>query len=183
MDGTTMDFLWANIFRRRNNEHEDPRKLLQKVPLFAELTGSELREFVRIAHARTYRPGEVIFFEGEPGVGMYVIRNGEVEIRKAGADSDEELLLARLKDGDFFGELALLDDSPRSASAVAVTPTELIGIFRPDLLGLFERKPRLGNKVLLKLADMIGQRLKATNAELQKLRDRLKEVKRVTAAG
>ena len=177
-----MDFLWVNIFRHRSSENEDPKKLLQRVPLFADLNASEMREFVRISHSRTYRPGEVIFFEGEPGVGMYVIRKGEVEIRKAGGEAGEELVLARLKDGDFFGELALLDDSPRSASAVAATPTELIGIFRPDLLGLLERKPRLGIKVLLKLADMIGKRLKATNTELQKLRDRLKEVKGAHAA-
>lgn len=174
-----MDFIWSNIFRNNRHDRRNPLKLIQQVPLFSELRTGELREFLRISHIRNYNPGEVIFFEGEPGVGMYIIQHGKVQIRKAGAKEGEELLLAELTDGDFFGELALLDDSPRSASAVAVAPTELIGIFRPDLLGLFERKPRLGIKVLLKLADMIGQRLKATNQELQKMRDLL-EVKNET---
>jgi len=73
------------------------------------------------------------FWEGEPGVGMYIIKKGVLKIYKMSTDGKNEDL-ALLKDGDFFGELALLDDSPRSASAVAIEACHILGFFRPDFL-------------------------------------------------
>jgi CRP-like cAMP-binding protein len=163
-----MDFIWNNIFRKRTKDEADIADLIKKVPIFEDLNRLELKEFLRISHLRTYKPGEIIFYEGEPGVGMYIIQKGRVRIFKE-AEEGKTTELAVLEDGDFFGELALLDDSPRSACAMAITETKVIGIFRPDLFSLFERKPKLGNKVLLRLANMIGQRLKATNEQLQQL--------------
>ncbi len=174
-----MDFIWSNIFKRDSRDKDDPIVTMRNVPLFSELKNLELREFLRISHIRTYQPNETIFFEGEPGVGMYIIQKGRVKIQKHLNGEKQSMTLAELTDGDFFGELALLDDSPRSATAVAAVETKVIGIFRPDLIALFDRKPKLGIKVLFKLADMIGQRLKATNDELQRLRDKLKECENV----
>ncbi|OPX34594.1 hypothetical protein B1H10_03275, partial [candidate division KSB1 bacterium 4484_188] len=72
-----------------------------------------------------------------------------------------------------FGELALLDDSPRSASAVAKTDCKMLGFFQPDLFGVIERNPRLGIKIVLRLAKIIGERLKAANIENQQMRQQL----------
>lgn len=167
-----MSFIWSNIFKGKDESKDTALMLLRKVPIFSELSERELKEFQRISHSRSYSPEETIFWEGEPGVGMYIIQKGRVQITKKSEGDPEDTLLAELYSGDFFGELALLDDSPRSANAIAVEETNVIGIYRPDLLSLFNRKPSLGNNVLFKLADMIGDRLKATNQELSKLQEK-----------
>ena len=123
-------------------------------------------KFERIAHHRYFEPNEHIFWEGEPGVGMYIIKKGVVKIYKMSTDGKNEDL-AILKDGDFFGELSLLDDSPRSASAVAVEACHILGFFMPEFFSVLERKPRLGLKVTIKLAKIIGKRLRVTSTELQ----------------
>ncbi len=152
---------------------------LRKVPLFTEMSKSELKEFVRIIHRRRYREAEIVFHEGEPGVGMYIVQQGEISIFKNKTETLREQL-AELRRGEFFGELALLDESPRSASAVAKQESDILGLFRPDLLELIERRPRLGNKLLFKLAQLIGERLKHTNEELQSVWARLDDSKVIT---
>ena len=68
--------------------------------------------------------------------------------------------IAELGEGEFFGEMALLEDYPRSAQATAVVKTEVLGIFRPDLFDLIERNPRLGSKILMKLSQRLAHRLR-----------------------
>jgi CRP-like cAMP-binding protein len=164
--------IWANIFKKRVEEDEDILNTLRLVPLFADMTAGELREFEKIIHRRTFKANETIFWEGEPGVGMYIIQHGTVSIIKH-VQGQEREELAALRDGEFFGELALLDETPRSATAIAKQPTQIIGLFRPDLFELLERKPRLGNKFLFQLALIVGERLKNSNAEMQALRAQL----------
>jgi CRP-like cAMP-binding protein len=164
--------LWRNIFKKKNDDDEGILTTLRLVPLFAEMNDGELREFEKLIHRRTFKANETIFWEGEPGVGMYVIQRGVVAIFKHAPGEDREEL-ATLRNGDFFGELALLDETPRSATAVAKEPSDIIGLFRPDLFDLLERKPRLGNKFLFQLASIVGERLKNTNVEMQALRTQL----------
>ncbi|NOY78536.1 MAG: cyclic nucleotide-binding domain-containing protein [Calditrichaeota bacterium] len=159
--------MWSNIFKESGNKGENLYQILSRVPIFEELSKRELREFIRISHKRTYKPGEIIFWKGEPGVGMYIVQHGEVTVFSGENPQNPDIVFATLSEGDFFGELALLDDAPRSASVAAKEATELIGIFRPDLFSLFERKPALGVKVLLKLAQLVGERLKLTNQALE----------------
>jgi len=117
---------------------------------------------------RRYKPDENIFWEGEPGVGMYIIQKGTVKIYKMLPDgNDKELAL--LRDGDFFGEMALLDESPRSASSVALETSHILVLYRPEFFDILERKPKLGLKVMTKLAQIIGNRLRIANTELQSL--------------
>jgi len=166
------DSFWSNIFKKKNDEGEDILSTLRDVPLFSNMSEGELREFEKLIHRRQFKGGETIFWEGEPGVGMYVIQHGAVNILKH-APSEEREVLAVLHDGEFFGELALLDESPRSASAIAKEPARILGLFRPDLFGLLERKPRLGCKFLFQLALIIGERLKHSNFEMQNLRSQV----------
>ena len=163
---------WNNIFEKNGNQQLNFFAVLRQVPIFKDLKKGELREFKKIIHKRYYKKDEIIFFDGEPGVGMYIIETGTIGIYKDfEGEAKEEL--AVLKSGDFIGEMALLDDSPRSATAVALENTHLLGLFRPDLFGLLERKPRLGNEILLKLAQMIAERLRLTNMELQHAKQNL----------
>jgi CRP-like cAMP-binding protein len=164
-DNKLMDSFWGNIFKK-NGEPEGVHALLRKVMLFTNLSDRELALVERLLHQRNYKPGEEIFREGEPGVSMYIIEKGTVIIT---VGSPQEKTLAELHDGEFFGELALLDESPRSASAIAKTECSIVGFGQPDLFGIIERNPRLGVKIVETLARIIGERLKKTNEQLQSL--------------
>ena len=111
--------------------------------------------------------GETVFSEGDVGTEMFVIQSGSVEIAKR--MKDEMKTLSVLEKGDFFGEMALLEDDCRSATAVARGETRLFGVIHPDLFHLFRRKPQLGVKLLSALTDVLARRLRLTNQELQRL--------------
>ena len=134
---------WSNIFRRRDKEETDVFDILKKVPIFQDLSRREFNKIESILHRRNWNADEAIINEGDPGLGMYIIVAGEVRITQVGEDGVQQQL-ATLTGGDFFGEQALLDESPRTASAYANEPCRIIGFFRPDLLELIERNPRLG---------------------------------------
>ena len=173
------DAVWGNIFKKKTSEEETTMAILKRVPLFKNMKNSSLREFEKLLHRRTYKADEAIFWEGEPGVGMYIVQEGTVAIYKGSSENEREEL-AKLAHGEFFGELALLDESPRSATATALEDSTILGLFRPDLLELIDRKPRLGNKFLFNLSLLIGERLKHTNEELQTLWDKLEDTKVIT---
>ncbi len=173
------DAIWGNIFKKDSSEKETIRAILRQIPLFRGMNKYSLNEFEKLMHRRTYKADETIFWEGEPGVGMYVVLEGSIGIYKESLEAGREEL-ATLKRGEFLGELALLDESPRSASAVALEKSVILGLFRPDLMELIERKPRLGNRFLFQLASLIGERLKHTNEELQALWTKLEESKVIT---
>ena len=156
-----MKAIYKNYFRKKKDN--DPiLTLLKSIPMFENLLDKELSEVVRLTHERNYKIGEYIFKKLAPAEGMYVILDGLVDI----IDPDTNTNFASLETGDFFGELALLDDEPRSASATAMQPSRLIGFFRTDLLTLMKRDPELGNKILLNLSRVLGERLRKTNEEL-----------------
>ena len=156
-----MKALYTNYFRK--NQNEDPViKVLENIPIFENLSERELEKIARLTHERNYKKDEQIFKKLAPAEGMYVIINGAVEIY----DPETKNTYADLVSGDFFGELALLDDEPRSASALAKQESRLIGFFRTDLLTLIKRSPELGNRVLLNLSRVLGERLRKTNQEM-----------------
>jgi CRP/FNR family transcriptional regulator, cyclic AMP receptor protein len=160
-----MSKFWENFFKFREKQKNRIETILLKIPVFHELTPHELKTIQRILHQREYKQSEVIFAEGDIGLGMYIIEKGIVQI----GCKNEHHILAELVEGDFFGELALLDDAPRSASAVAKTSASLLCFFKPDLLDLIERNPKLGSKILFRLAWTIGERLKSTNQQVKEL--------------
>ncbi|MCG8605907.1 cyclic nucleotide-binding domain-containing protein [bacterium] len=167
--GRLGDGFWKNIFRRKTPRDDNIQTLLRQVPLFEGMNTSELSEFEKILHRRRFRRKEAIFRESEPGVGMFVIKSGTVGIYQRGADRKQQEL-TRLSQGEFFGELALLQESPRSATAVAIQKATILGLFRPDLMRLVDRQPRLGSKFLLQLASVIGQRLTHLNLQFHAVR-------------
>ena len=158
-----MKAIYQNYFKK-GNDVNPIIQVLENVPIFEHLTAKELSEVVRLTHERTYKKDEHVFKKLAPAEGMYVILDGGVLI----TDSDSETIFATLESGDFFGELALLDEEPRSASAISTMPSRLIGFFRTDLLTLMKKSPELGNKILLNLSRILGERLRRTNQELAK---------------
>ena len=169
------DPFWSNIFRRRDKEEADVFDILKKVPIFQDLGRREFNKIESILHRRNWNADEGIINEGDPGVGMYIIVAGEVRITQVGEDGGQQQL-ATLTGGDFFGEQALLDESPRTASAYANETCRIIGFFRLDLLELIESNPRLGLKIVMRLSQMISVRLRHTNRLLKEARMRVKQV-------
>ena len=167
--------IWKNIFSERVVRAGSLEQILSKVPAFAGLATRELKEVAAIVHKREYRAGEPVFSQGDPGLGMYIIQEGEVTISLSGKEEDEREL-AVLTEGDFFGELALIDESPRSANARCKSDCVLIGFFRPDLFELIEKKNQLGIKIIFKLAEIVSQRLRKTDKELSRARSQLERL-------
>lgn len=153
---------------KKDRKERKVAPILGRVPIFSTLTKRELRSVAFIVHLREYQPGEHIFYQNDPGLGMYVIEKGDVLIKIVDKDGNEKEL-ATMQAGDFFGELALLDESPRSAFAIAKTECSLIGFFRPDLFELIKENADAGIKILLKLAEIIGERLRAISREANRL--------------
>jgi len=131
----------------------------KQVPLFEDLTQGELRRLARILHERTYRDGEYIFEEGKPGMAMYIVRGGVVEIvgRKR---NGEEVPLVTLEPPATLEEVAVMGaDVGHWTSARARGPVSLVAIGRPDLDALGRNFPLLANKILKKLAHIVAMRL------------------------
>lgn len=113
---------------------------LRAVTLFRELPDTELQTLVRQVVQRRYGRNELIFSQGDPGDGLYVVTNGHVSITRQSPDGDE-LILAMYEPGEFFGELALFDDEPRSASATAIEETSLLFLSRAGFRAFLETHP------------------------------------------
>jgi CRP-like cAMP-binding protein len=176
-----LDPFWSNLFSRRDRSGDDLYEILSKVPIFQDLSRREFERIRGILHRRSFRTDEAIVTEGDMGVGMYVILSGEVAIVQEGVDG-KMIELATFGEGDFFGDQALLDESARTASAIAREATRAVGFFRPDLLELIESNPRLGLKIVMRLSHMISVRLRNTNRLLKEARDQVRRTEAEAAA-
>ena len=171
-----MNSFWGNIFRR--SDESSIESLMREIPLFEGLSSRDLDAIISILHRREYETDEVLFRQGNPGVGMFIIQSGAIDIVYDPTGDT----LATLENGDFFGELALLNETPRSASAIARKPSVLFGLFRPDLLGLLDRKPSLGVDLLLRMSRVISERLIQSNDELGELRKKVASLQSVESS-
>ncbi len=130
---------------------------LKKMALFVGLKRRELKIVDGFMHERKYLKGEVIFDEGEDGQAFYLVLEGSVLICRQG---QAENPIALLGSGNFFGEMALLDDAPRSAQARAAQDSTLVVLFRGDFLGLMLSHALIASKIALQLARHLGARLR-----------------------
>jgi CRP-like cAMP-binding protein len=160
---TVHSSFWANIFNPPT-ESTELAASLKAIPLFKELGKRDLQNLIGIIHNRNYLAGEYIFYQGDPGLGMYIIREGEVDIKREKANK-KSVTIAQLKQGDFFGELALVDGEKRSASAIANIDTRLSVIFKPDLDEFIEKYPKKGIKILQGIAQIAAVRLRTLNED------------------
>ena len=131
----------------------------KQVPLFEDLSQGDLRRLARILHKRTYRDGEYIFEEGKPGMAMYIVRGGVVEIVRRKRNG-EEVPLVTLEPPAVLEEMAVVGaDVVHWTSGRARGPVSLVAIGRPDLDALGRNFPLLANKLLKKLAQTMAMRL------------------------
>jgi len=170
--------IWDNIFRWRKKDkvEKDIIEVIKNIEIFEDLSPRELHNIVKIAYVRHYEPSEVIIREGHSAAGMYIIMKGEVEVSKEPKDGIKTVL-TNLKEYDIFGDVGLVDNSPRTATVTATTSTDVIGFFRPELLKLINEDPKTASKLILKIAQIMAKRLRYTNERLKKAVEEIDRLK------
>ncbi len=131
--------------------------LLRQIQLFESMEDADLEALGVKLSSRSFDEGAVIFAQGDVGDAMYLIEEGAVDI-VAGTGS-QRVTLASLFNGQYFGELALLDGAPRSAAAVAARPTLALALERDDFVEFVRRRP----EAALSIMHELGERMRATN--------------------
>lgn len=124
---------------------------LARCPLFEHADGEMLGTLAGQLRRRRFRRNEVIFHQGDPGDSLHVVAEGAVKIVLPSAEG-EEAIIATLRQGDFFGELALLDGAPRSATATALEPTDTLMLPRSVLIEALDSVPGLRDALLAGVA-------------------------------
>jgi CRP/FNR family transcriptional regulator, cyclic AMP receptor protein len=137
-------------------------KILAEVALFHGLSQDERTELYGRLRRRRYRKGEMIFLRGDLGRDLYVIESGAVRICLTTEDG-KEITLALLGQGEFFGELALLDGEPRSSDAVSMEASQFLLLERSDFLQFVEEHPRVAHRVMA----VLSRRLRDNNQLVQ----------------
>jgi len=125
--------------------------ILSKIPLFSHFADNELTELTKKIHRRRFEKNQIIFHKKDPGSSLYIITSGKVKIVLPSAEG-ENVLVALLSTGDFFGELSLFDGEPRSATAVAVEPTEILTLLQEDFFQYLSVNPNASKEILAELS-------------------------------
>jgi CRP/FNR family cyclic AMP-dependent transcriptional regulator len=151
---------------------------LRKTFIFKDLDDREVEEVLEISQERRFVNGEIITQEGERGDSMFILIDGNVEVSKTltmkleqGDFTEREKILTRAKAEDnlVFGEIAMIDQENRSASVVTTTECILLEINREDFLGLLDKRPEMGVKVLRRLAELLATRLRQSSQDVIRL--------------
>ncbi len=162
---------WANLFKAQTQKTEIEH-LLSIIPPFKEFSKKDYSALISIIHNRTYVAGEYVFYQSDPGIGLYIILEGQVAIERV-SETGHKLALANFNTGDFFGELALIDGAKRSASAIATMDSKLAVIFKPDLDEFIEKNPAKGVLIMRGLSQIIVTRLRNLNQEFLEYQEKV----------
>ena len=139
-------------------------KYLRKVPLFSNLKDKDLATIESLVKERKYARGEIILRQGEEGIGLFIIKKGKVKVSKTLA-SGKTIDIAVHSDGEYFGELAMLDNKPRTATVTAIEDTEVYIMTYWEFKALLESKP----EIALSLLPVLVERFRETNEQLLEL--------------
>ena len=134
---------------------------LASVPMFSGLQRDELLKFAELTRERTYPKGSVILFQGDPGDSLYVLHQGRAKVVLIGEDG-REVILGVLEPGAHFGELALIDDQPRSAHVIAMEDSQLLILRRED----FRRRVEANPPVAWALLTALSRRLRRADQKI-----------------
>jgi CRP-like cAMP-binding protein len=137
---------------------------LKYIPLFSELSDDDLREIVKLAVRQVYKKDNMILIEEEIGSTMFIILDGRVKISRI-SDDGREVILSILSEGDFFGEMSILDGQNRSANVVTLEDSRIMVIRREDFLQMLHDYPQIAINLLKELAG----RLRRSDAQIKSL--------------
>jgi CRP/FNR family cyclic AMP-dependent transcriptional regulator len=153
---------WSNLFRKNETELQVITRLWSETPLFKNIPARHISFLCSKMHPRDFKAGEVVFTLGDQGAGAILVLEGEVRI------SADKMELALLKNGDFFGEIALAAPEGRTADATAMKTSRLVYFLKQDLEEWVEHEPRLGSLFLMNLSATLAQRLYEANKLIAK---------------
>lgn len=177
IDFSMMKYLWLANPLSGSRKDSIP-KFLRNVELLKNFSDNELRILAKYMHNRKFSEGEVVFREGEIGIGFYFIFSGTIELSHDELDeevSNEKFLV--LEEFAYFGELALLQEgNQRTATALARNKCELVGIFKPDLDNLIVRHPVIAAKLIQSISIALADRLYFLTSEASKMFKRIKQL-------
>jgi CRP/FNR family transcriptional regulator, cyclic AMP receptor protein len=146
----------------KDAEHPQIADALRRVPLFAPLTAEQIAELARMARRQRFGRDEVVFYQGDSGDTFYVILSGQVKVSVSSPEG-QEAILVMLDAGESFGELALLDEQPRSATIEATRPTEVLVMRKDEFHRLIHHHP----DIALSLLRVMTKRLRDTDQLVQ----------------
>jgi CRP-like cAMP-binding protein len=141
-------------------------KVVFKSRFLKPLNPLDRYEFIQLCNRRTYKAGEYIYYQGDPGTGMYFIESGVVELVVETANPDEEKPTYRLESPESFGALSIGYEMRRMSSARCATDCTLYGFFKPDLVTLCNRHPQIGIQILTVLNMIALKQLQITVNQL-----------------
>ncbi len=130
-------------------------EFLAKVPIFSALSRPQLANLAKLVQQRTFPKGTVIIRQGDTDATLYIIQSGSVKVTKKNASGTGELQLAAMRSGEFFGEMSLLDGSPRSATVTAVEQTECLMLTRWVFYSTLRSDPEIAVAMLPTLSQRI----------------------------
>jgi CRP-like cAMP-binding protein len=136
-------------------------KSLKELPIFSSLTDGEIKAVSEISNTQTVSADDIVFSEGKPGSDLYVIIRGSVRIYTKITDNVDKTLVT-LRKGGLFGEMAVISEDYRTATAKAVEETELLSISQKDFKNLLDKNPAVGKKLLEFIVKVLADRLKTT---------------------
>jgi CRP/FNR family transcriptional regulator, cyclic AMP receptor protein len=139
-------------------------KDIQRIILFRELSQAELHKIQPLFFEKDYHKGMYLFFEGNPGGILYLVKSGGIEIVKK--KGNQEIKLTELGPGDFVGEMSLIDDEPRSASAKMTEDSILMVVTKKNFQTMLSTSPEIGVKILLAFLKILSKRLRETNKKI-----------------
>ena len=129
----------------------DPIEVLRGVPLFRQVADTDLVPLAQLIRERQYSKGSLILSQGTPGEALFLIKSGQVKVTVV-AEDGREVILSVLGPGSFFGEMALVDDEPRSAHVIAMDDTTLLQLRREDFRARLRTAPELAISLLRELS-------------------------------
>lgn len=141
------------------------KTFLRSLSLFQDLSDRDLGYVLQALHSRSYEPGEPLFLEGDIGRALFILESGHIELTRRNAKGQVQRL-ALVEPGEFFGEMALLEHLPRSASATAIERSQVHLLYRTRLEALLRHHPRPGVSILHALAKILSARLRKATRDL-----------------
>ncbi len=139
-----------------------PHEIIKQIPIFKTLSDSDLNDLVSSLRLKSLKQGQTLFWKGDEGTALYIVKKGTIKIVLPSTEGDE-IIVTMFSEGDFFGEMALLDGEPRSADAVAIEPSEVFILSRNNFLSFLQSNVNAIKSTL----SLLSKRLRRTDDMLE----------------
>ncbi|MBA3017348.1 MAG: Crp/Fnr family transcriptional regulator [Proteobacteria bacterium] len=139
-----------------------PHEIIKQIPIFKTLSDSDLNDLVDSLRLKPLKQGQTLFWKGDEGTALYIVKSGTIKIVLPSTEGDE-IIVTMFSEGDFFGEMALLDGEPRSADAVAIEPSEVFILSRANFLSFLQANVDAIKSIL----SLLSKRLRRTDDMLE----------------